>query len=71
MRDLPDPPEPPRRRTALSHHERARLDEARRTLAASRVIDLASLGEAGLITLVENLRAGLDTSILLLDDLAP
>ncbi|MEU4947747.1 hypothetical protein [Streptomyces lavendulae] len=57
-----------RPRAALSSHQRQRLEASRRTLAAARVTDLASLNEAALITLVERLRAHLDDAVHLIDE---
>ncbi|MCB5167978.1 hypothetical protein LG634_24515 [Streptomyces bambusae] len=69
MHEKPDPAGLPRQHAALSDAQRSRLAVVRRTLAASRVINLAALDEAELITLIETLRASLDESVLLLDDL--
>ncbi|NDZ63541.1 hypothetical protein [Streptomyces cyaneofuscatus] len=60
------PPDP----IPLSPAQRARRDFARSDLAAARVIDLATLGEPGLILLVERLRGHLDEALGLIDELA-
>ncbi|MFB6811266.1 hypothetical protein [Streptomyces sp. NPDC056387] len=52
----------------LSTPQRHRLERTRRTLAAARVTDLAALGAAELIELVERLRARLDDAVQMIDE---
>lgn len=63
MHELPDPPS-----ATLSPIQRHRRDSAARTLAASRIANLATLDAAGSIMLIENLRAALDETLRLLDE---
>ncbi|MFJ1865566.1 hypothetical protein ACIOD1_13125 [Streptomyces sp. NPDC088097] len=62
MHDLPDP-----HRARLDPTERMRRDNAARTLAASRITDLAALGAAGSILMIEALRSALDDTLRLLE----
>ncbi|MFJ5804886.1 hypothetical protein [Streptomyces sp. NPDC093093] len=52
----------------MSETQRARQERNRRTIAAARMIDLGNLKEAEMIELIERLRAGLDDSVLLNDE---
>lgn len=63
MHELPDPPP-----ATLCPAQRRRRDTAARTLAASRLANLATLDAAGSIMLIENLRAALDDTLRLLDE---
>ena len=60
------PPDP----IPLTPGQRARRDFARSDLAAARAVDLAALGEPGLILLVERLRGHLDETLGLIDEIA-
>ncbi|MFF0512406.1 hypothetical protein [Streptomyces sp. NPDC004250] len=57
---------PPR---ALTDHERARLDYARRELESARAEDLEDLDAAGLIFMVERLRGRLSEVLDLMDEI--
>ncbi|MFF9568521.1 hypothetical protein [Streptomyces sp. NPDC014685] len=59
------PPDP----IPLTPTQLARRGFARYDLDAARTIDLAALGEPGLILLVERLRGRLDDTLALLDEL--
>ncbi|MFJ9113042.1 hypothetical protein [Streptomyces sp. NPDC102283] len=60
------PPDP----IPLSSAQRTRRDFARTDLASARMVDLATLGEPGLILLVERLRGHLDETLGLIDEIA-
>lgn len=60
---MPDPPS-----ATLSPPQLLRRDSAARTLAQSRIANLATLDAAGSIMLIENLRAALDEALRLLDE---
>lgn len=57
-------------RATLSTPQQHRLERTRRTLAAARVMDLAALGAADLIDWVERLRARLDDTVQMIDEMA-
>ncbi|MFG3085148.1 hypothetical protein [Streptomyces parvulus] len=57
---------PPR---ALTEHERARLDYARRELESARAEDLEDLDAAGLIFMIERLRGRLSEVLDLVDEI--
>lgn len=65
MHEMPDS-----RRLQLSATQQQRHDSAIRTLAASRVADLAALTPAACIVMIESLRSALDDSLRLIGDLA-
>ncbi|MFG2976321.1 hypothetical protein ACGFYY_25475 [Streptomyces sp. NPDC048331] len=65
MHEVPDSPTC---RARLSAPQRGRVERVRRSLAAARVTDLAALGAADLIALVERLRARLDDAVLIIDE---
>ncbi|MFF9690210.1 hypothetical protein [Streptomyces sp. NPDC014623] len=60
------PPDP----TELTAAQRAAVDFARQDLAEARSADLAALGEAGLILMVERLRGRLDEVLTVVDEIA-
>ncbi|MFJ6566199.1 hypothetical protein ACIQNU_02175 [Streptomyces sp. NPDC091292] len=53
---------------ALTTHQVARLDYARRDLETARAADLATLEPAALILIIERLRARLDDVLQLIDE---
>jgi len=61
-------PDSASRRATLSTPQRHRLERTRMTLAAARVTDLAALGAAELIDLVERLRSRLDDAVRMIDE---
>ncbi|MFE3578694.1 hypothetical protein [Streptomyces vinaceus] len=67
MHELPDL-EPPR--PTLSSTQRTRVAAATRTLASSRIADLAALTPAASILMIESLRSSLDDSIRMIEELA-
>lgn len=60
---MPDPS-----RAVLGPSQRRRREAAARTLAASRLANLPTLDAAGSIMLIEELRAALDDTLLLLGE---
>ncbi len=56
-------------RAELGRTQRLRRDSAARTLAASRVADLATLTPAVYICMIENLRSALDDSLQIIGEL--
>lgn len=64
-----DTPEPNKPRVVLDDHERTRVSHAFADLDEARCADLTLLNDAGLIRLVERLRASLDDVVQLLSDL--
>jgi hypothetical protein len=63
VHELPDPP-----RARISAAQCRRRHAAARTLAASRMTDLAALDAASSIKLIEELRAALDEVLRILDE---
>lgn len=65
-----DPPVPdtPSTRPTLTAEQRARRDFAHLDLDEARTTDLAAIGEASLILLVEQLRGRLDDVLRLVDE---
>lgn len=59
---MPDP-------TALTSTQSTRCEFAHRDLDAARAVDLATLGEPGLILLVERLRGRLDDTLAIITEL--
>ncbi|MFD5509090.1 hypothetical protein ACFWIB_15115 [Streptomyces sp. NPDC127051] len=66
MHEMPDP-EPPR--PTLSRTQRTRVTAATRTLASSRIADLATLDAAAAILMIEGLRSSLDDTVQLIGEL--